>query len=36
MPVADEVPTPILAFSERVVRFVAAVGASIDLDWYRA
>jgi hypothetical protein len=34
-PVSEEVSTPILGFSARVIRFVAATGASIDMDSYR-
>lgn len=34
-PVSEEVSTPILGFSTRVIRFVAATGASIDMDSYR-
>ena len=34
-PVSDDVSTPALGFSSRVIRFVAATGASIDLDSYR-
>jgi hypothetical protein len=35
-PVADEVSTPALGFSKRVIQFVAAIQASIDMDSYRA
>lgn len=34
-PVAEEISTPALGFSERVIRFVAATDASIDIDTYR-
>jgi len=34
-PVSAEVSTPILGFSARVIRFVAATGSSIDMDSYR-
>jgi len=35
-PVSDEVSTPALGFSKRVIHFVAATHASIDIDSYRA
>ncbi len=35
-PTSEEIPTPILGFSNRVLRFVANVGASIDMDSYPA
>ena len=35
-PVSDEESTPVLGFSNRVARFVAATGARIDVDSYRA
>ena len=34
-PVSEEVSTPILGFSNRVIQFLAATGASIDMDSYR-
>jgi hypothetical protein len=34
-PVSEDVSTPILIFSQRVIRFLAAVNASIDIDSYR-
>lgn len=35
-PVSDDVSTPVLGFSKRVIQFVAAMNASIDMDSYRA
>jgi hypothetical protein len=35
-PLSDDVSTPAIGFSRRVVAFVAAVKASIDIDTYRA
>lgn len=35
-PISDEISTPIIGFSKRVVQFIAATGASIDIDTYRA
>ncbi len=35
-PIYEEVPTPPIGFSERVISFIAATGASIDIDTYRA
>lgn len=35
-PVSDEVSTPAIGFSEDVVKFISDVGASIDIDTYRA
>lgn len=35
-PMSEEIPTPALGFSERVIRFLGNVGASIDIDSYRA
>lgn len=35
LPVSKDVSLPILGFSQRVVRFLAATGASIDIDCYR-
>jgi hypothetical protein len=35
-PTSDEVPTPIAGFSARVIRFLAALGGSIDIDSYRS
>jgi hypothetical protein len=34
-PVSEEVSKPILGFSQRVIRFIASVNASIDVDSYR-
>lgn len=34
-PVSDEVSTPALGFSSRVIQFLAATNASIDVDSYR-
>ena len=35
-PVADEISTPAIGFSSEVVEFANNVGASIDIDTYRA
>lgn len=35
LPVSKDVSLPILGFSQRVVHFLAATGASIDVDCYR-
>lgn len=35
-PTSDEVPTPIMIFSARAIRFLAALGGSIDVDTYRS
>lgn len=35
-PMSEEISTPIFGFSERVIRFLGKVGASIDIDSYRA
>lgn len=34
-PVSEEVSTPILGFSNRVIRFLTSTGATIDMDSYR-
>lgn len=35
LPESKDVSLPILGFSQRVIRFLAATGASIDVDCYR-
>ncbi len=35
-PISQDVSTPIFGFSKRVVSFIAATGASIDIDTYRS
>jgi|GEM_PF-2053963 len=35
-PIDDSVSTPVLGFSPELIEFAAAVGASIDIDTYRA
>lgn len=35
-PVSDAISTPIIGFSKEVIRFVSEIGASIDIDTYRA
>ncbi|MBK1832382.1 DUF4279 domain-containing protein [Verrucomicrobiaceae bacterium R5-34] len=34
-PNSEEISTPAIGFSERVVRFISSVGGSIDIDTYR-
>ncbi|MFN6094618.1 MAG: DUF4279 domain-containing protein [Verrucomicrobiota bacterium] len=34
-PISEEISTPALGFSKRVVSFITATGASIDIDTYR-
>jgi hypothetical protein len=34
-PISDDVSTPIMGFSNRVIQFLADTGASIDMDSYR-
>jgi hypothetical protein len=36
LPTSEEISTPILGFSNRVINFLSAVGASIDMDSYHA